>query len=63
MNNPNTGLVMKYFVLKPGGDTPYSKASREAILSYADSIEPENPSLAVELREWAWNCEKELVDA
>ena len=47
------GLKMKYFVLKPTGDNPYSVASRQAMYSYARSIASENPSLAKELREWA----------
>jgi len=48
-----TGLVMKYFVLKPCGDDRYAQASRAAIRRYADFIEPENQELARELNEWA----------
>jgi hypothetical protein len=47
-----SGLVMRYFVLKPAGDTPYEKASRVAMLKYAEWIIHENPELAAELREW-----------
>lgn len=48
-----TGLVMKYFVLKPKGDDIYAKASRKAMRSYATMVEPENPTLAKQLRDWA----------
>jgi len=48
------GLDMRYFVLKPQGNTPYHRASRAALLSYADEIEEENPQLAQDLRNW-WN--------
>ena len=47
-----SGLTMKYFVLKPAGDSPYHQASRMAMHAYADSIEKENPKLASELRDW-----------
>lgn len=50
------GLELKYFVLKPKskmtGD-PYAIASRQAIRTYADSIESENSELAFDLRRWA----------
>jgi len=47
-----TGLEMKYFVLKPRGATPYARASRLAMLLYADEIESENAELAEGLRSW-----------
>jgi len=47
---------MKYFVLKPKGDDIYAKASRQAMRSYAQQINKENPELADELREWADDC-------
>lgn len=47
------GLVMKYFVLKPAGRTPYHDASRMAMLAYAEAIQNENPDLAKDLRVWA----------
>jgi hypothetical protein len=47
-----TGLVMKYFVLKPRGDDNYAIASRRALLAYADYIEIENHQLAADLRAW-----------
>jgi len=48
-----TGLKMKYFVLKPKGHDIYAKASRQAMRAYANTIEPENLALAIDLRAWA----------
>ena len=48
-----TGLQMKYFVLKPRGDDQYAKASRVAMRAYAVSIRQENPELANSLVKWA----------
>ena len=48
-----TGLEMKYFVLKPRGDSPYARASRLAMRKFAVAIEDENPALAKDLRDWA----------
>lgn len=45
-------LEMKYFVLKPKGTDPYAKASREALVAYAESIKTHDPNLAEELWEW-----------
>lgn len=50
-----SGLELKYFVLKPKGKDKYSRASRAAMLTYADYIEDENPSLAKDLRVWVAN--------
>lgn len=47
------GLLMRYFVLKPSGQSPYARASRMAMRKYADAIKGENPDLARELGEWA----------
>lgn len=47
------GLKMKYFILKPEGDSNHAKASRIAMMVYADEIEEENPVLAKELRAWS----------
>lgn len=44
---------MKYFVLKPKGHDIYAKASRKAMRAYANTIEPENLALAIDLRAWA----------
>ena len=47
------GVQMKYFVLKPAGDSPYSKASRAALKAYAKAIEDENIQLSHDLQMWA----------
>jgi len=58
------GLLMKYFVLKPKGNDPYAKASREALLKYAEFIEGENPEMASDLRHWALSEDARIkVDA
>jgi len=46
-------LKMKYFVLKPEGNSIYAKASRNAMKTYANIIEDEAPQFAAELLEWA----------
>lgn len=46
------GLKMKYFTLSPEGDTPYHKASRQAMLVYASVIHSTNPKIATDLIEW-----------
>lgn len=48
----NKGLQLRYFVLKPKGKDQYAVASRKALLTYADIICSENPSLATDLRDW-----------
>lgn len=55
MNEPSTGLVMKYFILKPRskrlGD-PFARASREAMRAFAKSIADTDSKLATELWDW-----------
>lgn len=46
------GLKMKYFVLNPEKRGAYGRASRKAMLVYADNIEKSNPALAHDLRDW-----------
>lgn len=46
------GLKMKYFVLNPEKRGPYGRASRKAMLTYADDIQRVNPALASDLRMW-----------
>ena len=46
------GLRMKYFVLKPRGDDVYAYASREAMLTYAAIVQPINPELADDIKQW-----------
>ena len=48
-----SGLVMKYFVLKPKGEDVYAKASRIAMFAYSKAIMADNPELSKELWEWA----------
>lgn len=53
-----TGLLMKYFVLKPAGGDAYAVASRAAMLTYAVSIVGTNPEMHRELIEWIEREEK-----
>lgn len=48
-----THLEMKYFVLKPKGNSVYNEASRRAMSAYADHIEEEAPEFAKALTSWA----------
>lgn len=61
MTEKETGLIMKYFVLKPTGTDEYARASRRAMFMYASSIERTNQALANDLRTWAHE-EEEVVD-
>jgi hypothetical protein len=56
-----SGLIMKYFVLKPRGTDKYAVASRNAMMAYADSIYPFDRELAVELINWV-NVEEIKAD-
>jgi hypothetical protein len=47
-----TGLMMKYFVLKPRGNDAHAKASRAAMRTYANHMLAENRTFALELRAW-----------
>ena len=47
-------LGMRYFVLKPKGDSKYAQASRGAMLAYAGIIMDENRGLAMELTSWVY---------
>ena len=55
-----TGLEMKYFVLKPRGHTPYARASRLAMLAYSEAIEEENAELAHDLASWVTREQERL---
>jgi hypothetical protein len=46
------GLMLKYFVLKPGGSDIYAKASRNAMVTYAAQIFRENPEFSAEIIDW-----------
>ena len=45
-------LVMKYFVLNPSKQDDYGRASRKAMLAYAEEICKENSELSNDLIEW-----------
>jgi hypothetical protein len=47
------GLQMKYFVLKPGGDDEFAKASRIAMKAFAQAISSSSLTLATDLMNWA----------
>jgi len=48
------GLQMKYFVLKPRGNSVYAEASRHAMREYAEAIRGSDPKLSQELRDWVF---------
>ena len=54
------GLFMKYFVLSPLKNTPYGKASRDALLEYAMSIQKHDRQLSHELNDWLYNINQKL---
>jgi hypothetical protein len=48
-------LELKYFILKPKSKIsrdPYAKASRAAMLVYADLVDIYDSKLAIDLRDW-----------
>lgn len=55
-------INMKYFVLKPSGDSPHAFAARWAMAKYAKIISPHDPELASGLREWV-SREERVVEA
>ena len=55
-------LEMKYFVLKPKGNSNFAAASRVAMIAYADSIRNTDSDLARQLTDWA-NNETEATNA
>jgi len=50
--NIMSGLLMKYFVLKPEGGDDYAHASRIAMETYASYIMGTNKKLALDLFDW-----------
>jgi hypothetical protein len=56
-------LEMKYFVLKPRGDTPHAEASREALWIYADVLKHYDieHELEQDLRDWVLREVKEAT--
>ena len=53
------GLLMKYFVLKPAGDSWHAEASRAAMRAYAEHVKGVKPILAANLLQWVENEEAE----
>ena len=45
-------MKSKYFVLKPNGNTTYARASRIAMICYANEIQKVDPKLACEIQDW-----------
>jgi len=54
-------LELKYFVLKPRGNSPHADAARVAMLAYMRAIFDHDPELARELGEWV-NREEALAE-
>lgn len=52
LSEGRSGLLLKYFVLKPAGSSPYAIASRAAMDHFAESIRRHDPDLAETLTEW-----------
>lgn len=54
------GLGMKYFVLKPEGNTDHARASRTAMRVFAAEIHDTDSKLATQLKQWAYEEERKL---
>jgi hypothetical protein len=46
------GLQLKYFVLNPAEVGAYGRASKEALVAYANAIRNANPLLATDIMIW-----------
>lgn len=57
MSETNKGVYMKFFVLKPSGQSIYARASREAMRTYAHIVKDENPELCNDLDCWIKSLE------
>jgi len=53
-------MLVKYFTLKPEGDTAWAKASRTAMRVFATEIESTDKVLSAELKQWAYQEERKL---
>lgn len=53
-------LKLKYFVLKPSGDSAWARASRAAMRVFAAEIEQDNFQLAAEIKQWTYEEERKL---
>ena len=61
----DTGVEMKYFILKPKSrhaDDKYAQASRHAMKTYSEFICTENPALSKGLYDWQ-KREQDIEDA
>lgn len=54
-------IRQKYFVLKPGGDDVYARASRTAMRVFAAEIEQYNMKLAGDIKQWCYEEERKLI--
>lgn len=56
-------MKLKYFVLKPRGHDEYARASRQAMMRYAQIIQDVDPTFANEIVEWAQQEQAALLDS
>lgn len=54
-------ILLKYFVLKPGGTNDYARASRTAMRVFATEIEQSDPRLSAQVKQWAYDEERKIV--
>lgn len=54
-------VKLKYFTLKPSGDSPWAKASRVAMRAFAAEIEAHDMSAAAQIKQWVYEEERKLV--
>jgi len=54
-------LFMKYFVLNPNKKDIYGLASRNAMVTYARTIEEDNPKMSMDLLNWVHGIEVKLL--
>lgn len=54
-------MELKYFTLKPRGTTPYARASRAAMRTFAAEIEQDNLKLSAEVKQWVHEEERKLI--
>jgi len=55
-------MYSKYFVVNPNKDDSKGRASRLAVLAYADAVYEEDSVLAFELRSWIDSIERKLSE-
>ena len=57
-----SAMYSKYFVVNPNKDDIKGRASRMAVLAYADAVYKEDSALAFELRSWVDSIERKLLE-